>query len=236
MRFLSAMSVLLVFLCMASGCARKETSEQNAGSFTGRGAFQARPVDAPPLLLDGKVRAQKLHRLAIDARPGQTVADVGCGTGYYLFDVAEDVGPTGRILCRDIDEKAIAELSQEIAARGMFNMSADMSMENDVCLPDGEVDLVYLGDVYHIVLQNQGESKAAFLSSLYESMSPGGVAVVTYFWAKPVFDDQQGAELIRATKSDFERAGFVVGRYWRPAVAGIHPHLLEFQRPVKETR
>jgi ubiquinone/menaquinone biosynthesis C-methylase UbiE len=49
---------------------------------------------------------------------GQTVADLGCGPGYYTLALAERVGPEGRIYAVDSDEKAIRALEKKVDEHG----------------------------------------------------------------------------------------------------------------------
>src|SRR6516225_6300903 len=43
---------------------------------------------------------------ALGIRPGTAVADVGCGSGYFTFKLAERAGPQGEVYAEDIDEEA----------------------------------------------------------------------------------------------------------------------------------
>jgi ubiquinone/menaquinone biosynthesis C-methylase UbiE len=43
---------------------------------------------------------------------GQTALDIGCGTGYFSVALARAVGPTGKVICIDLQEKML-----EMAAR-----------------------------------------------------------------------------------------------------------------------
>src|SRR5947199_1378344 len=42
---------------------------------------------------------------ALDIRPGAVVADVGAGSGYFTFRLAERVGPRGKVLAVDIQKE-----------------------------------------------------------------------------------------------------------------------------------
>jgi precorrin-6B methylase 2 len=56
---------------------------------------------------------------AIDAlapRPGEVVLDVGCGAGQTVLQLAERVGPQGRVIGIDIAPRLIA-IARERAAR-----------------------------------------------------------------------------------------------------------------------
>ena len=47
----------------------------------------------------------------INLRPGETVADIGCGSGYLTFRLADAVGADGKVLAEDITEKSLPNFS-----------------------------------------------------------------------------------------------------------------------------
>src|SRR6476646_5826819 len=54
---------------------------------------------------------------ALKITPGQTVADIGAGSGYYTVRLADAVGPTGRVFATDIQPEMLALLRTRLAAR-----------------------------------------------------------------------------------------------------------------------
>lgn len=57
---------------------------------------------------------------AADARPGETVLDVGCGTGTTTGILARAVGPSGRVLGVDISEPLIGAARAQKLANAAF--------------------------------------------------------------------------------------------------------------------
>ena len=43
--------------------------------------------------------------------PGETVADIGAGSGYYTVRLAERVGPQGRVIAEDVTPRYLADLT-----------------------------------------------------------------------------------------------------------------------------
>lgn len=55
----------------------------------------------------------------MDVRPGETVLDIGCGTGAALLPLAEAVGPGGKACGIDIADEMIAVSSRRIESAGL---------------------------------------------------------------------------------------------------------------------
>lgn len=63
---------------------------------------------------------------------GQTVADLGCGPGFYSLGLAECVGPEGRVYAVDSDERAIRAVEEKADKRGYHNVEARVSSASDL--------------------------------------------------------------------------------------------------------
>src|ERR671912_1260820 len=53
---------------------------------------------------------------ALNIKPGQTVADIGAGSGYYSVLLAGAVGPTGRVFATDIQPEMLALIKKKLDA------------------------------------------------------------------------------------------------------------------------
>jgi SAM-dependent methyltransferase len=56
--------------------------------------------------------------------PGRTVLDLGCGPGYASLDLAELVGPSGRVVAIDKSERFLRTLDARCRERRIDNISA----------------------------------------------------------------------------------------------------------------
>ena len=101
--------------------------------------------------------------------PGETVADIGAGSGYYVFRFAKLVGPTGRILAEDITPDYLADLGKRVAASGQGNITVVRGEAHDPRLPPASVDAAILVHMYHEISQPYG-----LLHNLAPAMKPGG--------------------------------------------------------------
>jgi len=86
---------------------------------------------------------------SLDIQPGDRVADIGAGGGYFTFMLADAVGPSGKVYAVEIYEETVRALKDEARKRGYSNIVAVLGELDDPLLPDGEIDLVFLCDTYH---------------------------------------------------------------------------------------
>lgn len=80
---------------------------------------------------------------------GDTVADIGAGTGYFSLPIAKRIGDEGRVLAVDIQPEMLAIIQQRAAHAGLGNIERVLATETDPKLPEGAVDTVLLVDAYH---------------------------------------------------------------------------------------
>ena len=90
----------------------------------------------------------KLHK-ALAIKPGMTVADIGAGTGYHSFRMAEAVGEKGKVLAVDIQQEMLDLMAARKKKDMVENVELVKGTEKDPKLPAGKVDLILLVDVYH---------------------------------------------------------------------------------------
>ena len=58
----------------------------------------------------------------IDLQPGMKLLDVGCGPGRLSIPAAERVGPDGRVVALDVQEKMLSRLQDRIQKLGLENI------------------------------------------------------------------------------------------------------------------
>jgi ubiquinone/menaquinone biosynthesis C-methylase UbiE len=117
---------------------------------------------------------------SLGLKRGDVVADIGAGTGYYSFRIAEIVSQ-GRVLAVDIQPEMIHILykskknrkeNQPAAAR----VQPVLGTITDPKLPEGKVDLVLIVDAYH-----EFSHPREMMQQIARSLSAAGrVALVEY--------------------------------------------------------
>ncbi len=115
---------------------------------------------------------------AIGLKEGQTVADIGCGPGYFTFQFAKQVGAKGKIYSIDTNDRHIAyvtEMAKKIGADNVIPRKPSQK-ENDVGIPrDVQVDCVFLCSLYHIVYTSfTDEERQKFLEAIKKGLKPNG--------------------------------------------------------------
>jgi len=86
---------------------------------------------------------------ALGLKPGDHVADLGSGGGYFTFPIAEAVGATGRVYAVDIDESLLAYIAKQSEKRGLPQIETVLAPEDGLGLPEASVDLIFLSNVFH---------------------------------------------------------------------------------------
>ena len=111
----------------------------------------------------------------LGVRPGMTVADVGCGSGYFTVHLARRVGPTGRVIATDLQQEMLDLLQKKLAKDKLGNVTPVLATPEDAGLPRG-LDLVLMVDVYHEV-----PSPPLTLGQIARALRPAGrLALVEY--------------------------------------------------------
>ncbi len=111
---------------------------------------------------------------ALQIRLGDHVADLGAGDGYFVAFLADAVGPLGKLYAVDVAESAVRKLTAKVEKEQLHNVEVVKGSTTDAGLPDREIDLVFLCDVYHHI-----DDRVAYFSRLRTDLaSDGRVAVV----------------------------------------------------------
>ncbi|MCU0252851.1 MAG: class I SAM-dependent methyltransferase, partial [Vicinamibacterales bacterium] len=92
---------------------------------------------------------------ALGIKPGQVVADVGAGSGYYTVRLAKQVGPIGRVFATDIQPEMLSLLKKRLARERLDNVELVLVTDVDPRLPEGQLDLILMVDVYHELARPQ---------------------------------------------------------------------------------
>jgi len=126
--------------------------------------------------------------------PGQAVADVGAGTGYFTLRIARRVGPQGHVLATDIEPRMLAVLADRAAKARLSNIETRVVTSDDARLDPASLDLVLMVDVYHELSHPRAE-----LAAVRRALRPGGrLALIEYRGEDPKVDIKPEHKMTRA--------------------------------------
>ena len=146
---------------------------------------------------------------SLKLRPGDVVADVGTGSGYFVPYLSEWVGASGRVYAIDIQPEMLAFVQRKITELELTNVTTVLSQEADTRLAAESVDLALMVDVYHEL-----GSPGPLLANIRSTLKPDGrLAIIDFKVDKEA--DRVGPPLShRVPKgrlvAEVEQAGFVL--------------------------
>jgi precorrin-6B methylase 2 len=106
---------------------------------------------------------------ALDLKPGDVVADIGAGSGYFTFRIAASVKPGGKVLAVDIQEEMLELIRKRMQKEKVANIEPILGTEKKPNLPSNAVDLILMVDVYH-----EFSFPFEMTTALVKALKPGG--------------------------------------------------------------
>jgi ubiquinone/menaquinone biosynthesis C-methylase UbiE len=106
--------------------------------------------------------------------PGESVADVGCGSGYYSVKFSKLVGDRGKVYAIDIKEDHLNFINDYIKNQKINNIQTIKSTVNDISL-NAKVDHVFMCSLYHTIYGVSSEpDRSKFIESIKKVLKKGG--------------------------------------------------------------
>jgi predicted methyltransferase len=160
---------------------------------------------------DGREVWDRRHEIlqALRLEPGQLIADVGAGTGFFSLMMAQAVGQDGRVYVIDIAKNFVDATVRRAEQQGLQQVIGVVNDQQSIKLPPGSVDLVFISDTYH-----HFEYPISTLGSIHQALKPDGELVVIDFKRIPgqshpwVLDHVRAGE--QQVRREIEAAGFTL--------------------------
>lgn len=112
----------------------------------------------------------------IDMKPGQTVADIGAGPGYYTFRFAKKVGPTGKVYAIDTVQDHIKYVQKTGGRTGIANVEGIHTDGRTLGLGKRKVDRVFMCSLYHNIYAMSTEpERTELLNSIIAALNDDGI-------------------------------------------------------------
>lgn len=149
---------------------------------------------------------QIMKTLAI--KPGEHVADIGAGSGYFTLRLARDVGPRGIVWAVDIEQAMLDHIELRLKEEAIQNVKLQQVSADDPQLPQEQLDTILLVHTY-AYLQNRAE----YAKKLRKALAPGGrVVIIEHIpasWEKRPWGPLPHQQVSRDTAdAEMAKAGF----------------------------
>jgi len=124
---------------------------------------------------------QKPHEVvhALGLKPGEIIADIGAGSGYFTFHLARHVGEKGKVYAVDVSPDMILHINRRIREQKAHNVVTVLADPDDPLLPDQSVNRFFICDVWHHI-----ENQTKYLTLMKKMLKPGGEVVIIDFHKK----------------------------------------------------
>lgn len=118
---------------------------------------------------------------AMGLRPGQTIADIGAGGGYFSLRFAETVGEKGKVYAVDTNQEFLELIKNRAEEKGLSNLTTVLAKEGKLNLPEKSLDFVFMRNVTHHI-----SNRVKYFKNLEIFLKPDGrIIIIEYKEGKP---------------------------------------------------
>lgn len=103
----------------------------------------------------------------VPLRPADTIADIGCGPGFFTLPLAERTAP-GLVYAIDVEQVMLDTVQERATETGIGNIRPLLAEAGEIALPAASLDGAMLGLVYH-----EFPDRVAYLQMLAGLVRPG---------------------------------------------------------------
>ncbi|MBI4485237.1 MAG: class I SAM-dependent methyltransferase [Acidobacteria bacterium] len=139
---------------------------------------------------------------ALSLKPGEIVADVGAGTGYFTVRLAK-AAAMPKVYAVDIEPSMVEHVQHRAMHEGLKNVVAVQAGADRTNLPE-PVDLVLLVDTYHHI-----PNRVAYFTRLKTVMKPGArLAIIDFRKGAPSGPPEEFRFTPAQISAELAKAGF----------------------------
>jgi 2-polyprenyl-3-methyl-5-hydroxy-6-metoxy-1,4-benzoquinol methylase len=151
--------------------------------------------------------------------PGRTAVDLGCGMGYFSIPLAQMVGPTGKVICIDVQQQMLDGLRRRAEKAGVLsNITLHRCEPTRLGIPE-PADFVLAFWMLHEV-----PDQRAFLAEVQAYLKPTG----RFLLVEPV--GHVGGRAFQCSVEKAELAGLAIVD--KPAVVASRSALFAAKSPA----
>jgi ubiquinone/menaquinone biosynthesis C-methylase UbiE len=124
---------------------------------------------------------QKPHEVltALKIRPGEVIADIGAGSGYFTFRLSHFVGAKGKVYAVDVSPEMILHINRRIRDLKTTNVITVLADPDDPLLPENSINRFFFSESWHHI-----ENQSKYLALMKKLLKPGGEVVMIDFQKK----------------------------------------------------
>lgn len=234
-RYTLTKSVLVALLL--AGCGSEDPyrsvesdSEDGTGrEYMGREIADVMTSEHGALWLDRPERdeeelPQRLLR-ALDLSPSDVVADIGSGTGFFTFRIA-DLVPSGRVYAVEVQQALVDTIQVRADRRGLRNVTPVLGAADNPALQENRLDLALIVSSYH-----EFAHPREMLEKLALALKPGGRLVLVEYRAEDT--TTQIGDLHRMSEQQIILEGEAAGFLYRETIDVLpQQHVVVFTVPI----
>jgi SAM-dependent methyltransferase len=112
----------------------------------------------------------------LQALPGQVIADIGAGTGYFERYLSRAVGASGVVYALDTEATMVAYMEERARREAWPNVVVRQVAPGDPGLPANGVDRILIVDTWHHL-----PDRAAYAKAIAIALRPGGGVMIVDF-------------------------------------------------------
>src|SRR5579883_581836 len=148
LRLSSGKTALLLAVALGLGCAAQQ-NEAKGRDVHGPALSQLQAymnaMESP-----GRVQKQQPEKVVemLQLRATDTVADIGCGPGFFTRYLAHAV-PNGQVYAVDIEPLQLDRLNQHLAQEQIVNVVPVLAVPDDPRVPPHSLYVAFISDAYH---------------------------------------------------------------------------------------
>ncbi|MEM1451851.1 MAG: methyltransferase domain-containing protein [Planctomycetota bacterium] len=178
----SRIAPLVGLLALLAACGSPRQTVRTPVPETINDSFLADDVDVEKFAARWELESREVYAgrkeilAALDVQPGETVADIGTGTGLFVEPLAAAAGPGGKVYAVDIAPAFVFHVRERAAEKGLDQVEVVLSNARSTELPAATVDVAFLCDTYH-----HFEYHEDMLRSIRSALKPGGRLVMVEF-------------------------------------------------------
>jgi len=113
---------------------------------------------------------------ALALKPGEVVADIGAGSGYFTVRFSNALKESGKVYAVDVSQDMIDYMNRRFQETNARNVTTVMAAADDPRLPDASVDRIFICDTWHHI-----ENRPQYLARLRKALRASGQIIMIDF-------------------------------------------------------